>query len=127
MCSNEQVRKKKIDIIQSVIRLRWDQAGRATGQVHGFNDQELCDDDFLSWQPKELEDAQELLDRMNEQSEHSEEVLSRSVESPSPPSPSVSSSVPETLFDDTTRLNEDTAGNNALLDSGEVAENAGSR
>jgi hypothetical protein len=112
--------------------------------VHGFNDQELCDDDFLSsgWIPKELEDAQDLLDRSNEQNQQAKERSTVSEEPshvsehpaqqslPSPPSPSqpylrstppITSFISETVYNEIGRPNEDSTERGAVIGCEEVA------
>ena len=50
----EEFRRKKIDNIQWLIRVRWEQADNSSGQTDGYKDQQGCDEEFLSWVPEEL-------------------------------------------------------------------------
>lgn len=117
LASKPDVRERKVEMIQRIIESRWIRAGKESGQVLGYNDQEECDNDFLDWVPAELDEVDEQFARMKERTIEADREYRRpssplplreSTPSPAPvpptssvpvsPSSSLPSEIPETQF-----------------------------
>ena len=74
---NGRVQRTKFDDIQRLIRVGWEQAGNSSGQIEGYKRHQGCDEEFLSWVPKELVDERNEFQYLTAENRQLEEEVHR--------------------------------------------------
>ena len=87
LSSDGRVQKKRINDIQQLIRVRWEQASNSSGRTEGYKDQQGCDKEFLSWVPEELVDEHDEFRHLTAENGQLEEEVRHPEIRPAPTAP----------------------------------------